>query len=77
VSFYIVKGGTLDQCGEFPTLDEATKGIASQEPGTYDILKVVKVGYQVAEVPATRRVIAGDSTTSRPNARGPRTADSE
>jgi hypothetical protein len=76
-SFYIVKGGTLEAVGEATTLDAAVKGVGEQEPGTYDIVKVVKVGYQVAEVPATRRVIAGDSTTQRPNARGSRTAAAE
>jgi hypothetical protein len=74
MSFYVVKGGTLTAVGEFADLRSAEKALVEQPPGTYDIVKVVKVGMEVAEVPSYRRVIAGTSAIQHPNARGSRRA---
>ena len=75
MSFYVVKGGTLDAVGEYADLKGAEKSFSDHTPGSYDIVKVVRVGVVVAEVPATKRVIGGASTVSRPRARGPRKGD--
>lgn len=78
MSFYIVKEPNtspvtgFEVMGEYANLKDAEKAIASFPPGAYDMLKVVRVGMAVMDVPATRKVVGGVSTTSRPNARGPR-----